>query len=173
MQDLKTRQLIERAKSRDPDAFTELIGLYMKDMYRAAIAILKHDENAADAIQDTILVCWEKLETLKKAEYFRTWLIRILINKCYDIRKQYAGLTGLDEIGEPSKEDDYNLELKEAIVSLGETYSIVMTLYYGLGYHTDEIAEILKISPVTVRVRLKRARQKLKEYYEAEDGSKG
>lgn len=168
MQKLKTRQLIERAKSRDPDAFTALIQLYMKDMYRAAIAILRHDENAADAIQDTILACWEKLETLKKPEYFRTWLIRILINKCYDIRKHYTGMTGLDEIGEPTGEDDHNLELKEAVASLGETYSIIMTLYYGMGYSTGEIAEILGIPPGTVRTRMKRARSKLKEYYDAD-----
>ena len=168
MQDLKTRQLIERAKGRDPDAFTELIRLHMKDMYRAAIAILKHDENAADAIQDTILVCWEKLGTLKKPEYFRTWLIRILINKCYNIRKHYAGMTGLDEIEEPAGEDASNLELKEAVASLGETYSIVMTLYYGFGYNTNEIAEILGITPGNVRVRLKRGRRKLKEYYDAD-----
>lgn len=168
MQDLKTRQLIERAKSRDPDAFTELIGMHMKDMYRAAAAILRHDENAADAIQDTILTCWEKLGTLKKPEYFRTWLIRILINKCYDIRKHYAGLTGLEEIEELSGEDPCNPELKEAIASLGETYSIVMTLYYGMGYSSREIAEILGSSPGAVRVRLKRGRQKLKEYYDAD-----
>ena len=168
MQDLKTKQLIERANKRDPDAFARLVNLYMKDMYRTAAAILRNDENAADAIQDTILVCWEKLETLKKPEYFRTWLIRILINKCYDIRKLYSGMIGLDEIEEPSREDYYNLELKEAINSLGESCSIVMTLYYGLGYNTNEIAEILGISPGTVRVRLNRGRKKLKEFYDAD-----
>ncbi|MBQ6369428.1 MAG: sigma-70 family RNA polymerase sigma factor, partial [Parasporobacterium sp.] len=92
----------------------------------------------------------------------------ILINKCYDIRKHYAGLTGLEEIEELSGEDPCNPELKEAIASLGETYSIVMTLYYGMGYSSREIAEILGISPGAVRVRLKRGRQKLKEYYDAD-----
>ena len=168
MQDLKTKQLIERAKKRDPDAFAQIINLYMKDMYRTAAAILRNDENAADAIQDTILVCWEKLETLKKPEYFRTWLIRILINKCYNIRKLYSGMNSLDEIEESSREDYYNLELKEAIACLGENYSIVITLYYGLGYNTNEIAEILGISSGTVRVRLNRGRKKLKEFYDAD-----
>ena len=168
MQDLKTKQLIERAKNRDPDAFAQIINLYMKDMYRTAAAILRNDENAADAIQDTILVCWEKLETLKKPEYFRTWLIRILINKCYNIRRLYSGMNSLDEIEESSREDYYNLELKEAIACLGENYSIVITLYYGLGYNTNEIAEILGISSGTVRVRLNRGRKKLKEFYDAD-----
>ena len=48
-------KLIQKAKRRDPDAFTELMNLYMKDMYRTAIAILMNDEDAADAIQETIL----------------------------------------------------------------------------------------------------------------------
>ena len=166
MKKLRNIQLIEQARSRDPDAFTQLIRMYMQDMYKVAIAILKHDENAADAIQDTILVCWEKLDTLNKPEYFSTWLTRILINKCYDIRKCYAPLTGLDEAGEPSREDQYNLEFMEAISFLDYRYSIVMILYYGWGYNSNEIANILGITPGTVRMRLKRARQKLKEYYE-------
>ena len=166
MKKLRNIQLIEQARSRDPDAFTQLIRMYMQDMYKVAIAILKHDENAADAIQDTILVCWEKLDTLKKPEYFRTWLIRILINKCYDIRKEYASLTDLEKIEEPSREDQYNLEFKEAISFLGDKYSTVCVLYYWMGYNSREIADILGITPGTVRMRLKRARQKLKEYYE-------
>lgn len=60
MQSKETRNLVEKARKKEPDAFTELMQLYMKDMYRVALAILMNDEDAADAIQDTILVCWEK-----------------------------------------------------------------------------------------------------------------
>ena len=59
--------------------------LHMKDMYRTAVSILMNDEDAADAIQDAILACWEKIDGLKEPRYFRTWMTRILINKCYDI----------------------------------------------------------------------------------------
>ena len=157
--------LTEQAKRRDPEAFTQLIQLYTRDLYKTAIAILRNDEDAADAIQETILICWEKLQTLKKPDYFRTWLTRILINKCYEIRNQHTGIVGLEEWEEPVVYDTDNLELREAIASLGETYSIIMILYYGLGFRTKEIAEMLGISPGAVRVRLKRGRQKLKEYY--------
>lgn len=60
----------------------------MKDMYRVAIAILASEEDAGDAMQDTILSCWEKIDTLKKPQYFKTWLIRILINHCYTILRE-------------------------------------------------------------------------------------
>ena len=70
MQDKKIEYLIREAKGRDPDAFTELMQFYMKDMYRDAIAILRNDEDVADAVQDTILVCWQKLHTLKNDKLF-------------------------------------------------------------------------------------------------------
>ncbi len=79
-------------KEKDPDAFTKLMQFYMKDMYRVASAILMNDEDASDAIQDTILACWEKIHTLSQTSYFRTWMTRILIRKCYDIRKKGCGL---------------------------------------------------------------------------------
>ncbi|MCH5255399.1 MAG: RNA polymerase subunit sigma-70, partial [Lachnospiraceae bacterium] len=85
MKSSETKFLVKKAQRHDKNAFTELMQRYMKDMYRTAIAILMNEEDAADALQDTILTCWEKLYTLKKAEYFKTWMTRILINHCYDI----------------------------------------------------------------------------------------
>ena len=87
MKKTEMMNLIRKAKDRDPDAFTTLMQQYTKDMYRVAIAILMNDEDTADAIQETILDCWERIGTLRENRYFKTWLIRILINNCYDIRK--------------------------------------------------------------------------------------
>ena len=70
----KLLQLIRKAKAKDPDAFSSLIYFYMKDLYRVAISILMNDEDAADAIQDTILGCWEKLQTLRKKNILRPGL---------------------------------------------------------------------------------------------------
>ena len=109
MQGKETDNLVRKARRRDPNAFTELMQLYMADMYRVALAILMNDEDAADAIQDTILVCWEKINTLKHIQYFKTWMTRILINKCYKIRKSTEKLEELEEDEEPSACDEYNL----------------------------------------------------------------
>lgn len=166
MQDKETDNLVRKARRRDPNAFTELMQLYMKDMYRVALAILMNDEDAADAIQDTILVCWEKIHTLRHIPYFKTWMTRILIHKCCRIRKSMENLAKLEEYEEPSACDEYNLELKEALSLLDEKYRIVMTLFYSEGYHIDEIAKILSIPKSTVQTRLHRARKKLaKDYY--------
>ncbi|MDO4261992.1 MAG: sigma-70 family RNA polymerase sigma factor [Eubacteriales bacterium] len=165
MQDSNMEKLIEQAKGRDPDAFAELMQRQMKSMYRVALAILMNDEDTADAIQDAILACWEKMHTLRKPEYFRTWLTRILINKCYDIRKRRGAVRDPEPYPEPSACDEYNLELKEALGSLDEKYRVAITLFYGGGYRTDEIARLLKIPRSTVQTRLQRGRAKLAEYY--------
>ncbi|MEZ3469927.1 MAG: RNA polymerase subunit sigma-70, partial [Schaedlerella sp.] len=78
MKSIDTKSCVKKAQRHDKDAFTELMQLYLKDMYRTAIAILMNEEDAADALQDTILTCWEKLYTLKKPEFFKTWMTRIL-----------------------------------------------------------------------------------------------
>lgn len=159
--------LVKKAKNKEPNAFTELIQLYMKDMYRTAIAILMNDEDAADAIQETILACWEKMDTLQHTQYFKTWMIRILINKCYDIRKKREKIVPFEEYEEPAKEDIYNIEVKEALSTLDEKYRLIMMLYYGEGYCVKEIAEFLKIPESTVQTRLARGRKRLREYYES------
>lgn len=171
MQGKETENLVKKAKRKDPDAFTELMQLYLKDMYRTALAILLNDEDAADAIQDTILACWEKLGTLKSPRYFKTWMTRILINNCYRIRKNAGSMGTLEEYEEPAVYDEYNLELKEALASLDEKYRVIMTLFYSEGYRIDEIAEVLKIPKSTVQTRLSRGRRKLaRDYYEIREG---
>lgn len=63
-------RLISQARNGDPDAFTALMESQMQNMYKAARSVLCNDEDIADAISDTILVCWEKLSQLKEARYF-------------------------------------------------------------------------------------------------------
>jgi len=168
MQDKEILNLIKKAKEHDSEAFTKLMQLYMKNMYRTAIAILMNDEDVADAIQETILTCWEKLYTLREVDLFKTWMIRILINKCYDIRKYYENLTRLEDYEEAEVYEEYNLELKEALAALDEKYRMVMVLYYSEGYKIKEIAKILHLPQSTVQTRLARGRKQLARYYKAE-----
>lgn len=165
MQEKQRSDLVKRAKRCETDAFTELMQLHMKDMYRVAVSILMNDEDAADAIQDAILACWEKIDGLKEPRYFGTWMMRILINKCYDIRKRNQRFTDLGDWEEPAAEDHYNLEWKEALSVLDERHRVVVELFYGEGYRTEEIAKILKIPKSTVQTRLWRGRKKLACYY--------
>lgn len=167
MRQKELHSLIEKAKRQDSESFTELMEFYMKDMYRVALAILMNDEDVADAIQDTILTCWEKMHSLREVAYFKTWLIRILMNKCYDIRKEAVATLPFEEAAynEPSAENCDNLELKEALSTLNEKYRSIMMLFYAEGYRVGEIASLLGLPQSTVRTRLQRGREKLAAYY--------
>jgi RNA polymerase sigma-70 factor (ECF subfamily) len=166
--------LVKWAKVHDADAFTELMQLFMKDMYRTSIAILMNDADAADAIQDAILVCWEKMDTLRNPKYFKTWMTRILINKCYDILEQRKHMVSFEEYSEyeePTAQDDANEKVKELLSVLDEKYRMPMMLFYGQGYKISEIAEIMHIPKSTVQTRLARGRNKLAAFYATEKES--
>ena len=164
---MKMEELVKRAKRGDPSAFAELIRLCTQSMYRVAWAYLGNDEDVADAISETVLMCYEKIETLKKDAYFKTWMIRILINQCKDILKHRSRIQSKAEMQESAFEDSgyIDCEWKEVLSCLDEKYRIVMVLYYSEGYQTGEIAELLEIPRSTVQTRLQRGREKLEAYY--------
>ena len=128
-------------------------------MYKVARGILDNDEDAADAIQDTILTCFEKIHTLKNPEYFKTWMIRILINECNKIHRHYKNFSRAEELPEVPGQDMSieEFEFKEMLGMLE-------------GFRIADIASILNMNENTVKTRLVRARMQLKqEYTSAED----
>jgi len=160
-------KLIKEAKKGNAEAFTELIHLQTQSMYKTSWAILHQEEDVADAISETILTCWEKIGQLKQDKYFRTWLIRILINKCNDILRKREMLLFADEIPEISIMDNNfeNFEWKEVLNSLSERYRLVIILYYVEGFKTSEISQMLDMPESTVRTRLARGREQLGNIY--------
>ena len=100
--------LIRKAKKGDKDDFCRLMDEQVQSMYKVASAYLKNDEDVADAIQDTILSCYENLKSLKQNRYFKTWMIRILINKCKDMIQKKKLVTYTDQMPEtPFHEEEY------------------------------------------------------------------
>lgn len=157
--------LIKKAQEKDPDAFDSLMRTQLQSMYRIAIAMLGNEEDAADAIQETVLKCWQKMGQLKKEEYFQTWLTRILINQCKDVLRGRQKYVLVEEIPEAGYEDNYfSNEWKSLLSSLSEKYRIVMELYYVEGFSTKEIAEMLHITDMNVRSRMTRGRNQLEKY---------
>lgn len=159
--------LIKRACEKDADAFTDLMQSQMQNMYKVAKALLRNDEDVADAVSDTILVCWEKIGQLKKTEFFRTWLTKILINKCNDILRQKKAVYLSDEVEEISETDlEYeNIEWQETLKSLDEKYRLIMILHYVNGLKPVEISNVLHMPASTVRTRLARGKEQIAAVY--------
>ncbi len=161
--------LIKKAQERDADAFTVLMERHMQFMYKTARAVLYCDEDIADAVQETILTCWEKISQLKKASSFRTWIARILVNKCNDILRKKQMVSFYEDVPEVETAQNFefeNVEWNEALESLDEKYRLVIMLYYVEGFKTKEISQILEIPEGTVRTRLARARAKVADIYQ-------
>lgn len=153
-------ELIKKAKNGNCDAFIDLINLNMQSLYKVAWTYLKNDEDVADAIQDTILSSYEKINSLKKDKYFKTWLIRILINKCNDIlRKRNVFLKEGEVFEQPFEEIGYlECEWKEMLSFLDEKYQAVILLYYGESYRivadVEQEKEDTELIDYTVREAL-------------------
>jgi RNA polymerase sigma-70 factor (ECF subfamily) len=141
-------------------------------LYHVSKSILIHDEDCEDAVQGAILKAYNKLDTLMEEQYFKTWLIRILINECYSLkRKEYPEVSYEEYFKSVGADDnkDYS-ELYSAIQKLPERIRIAIVLYYVEGYSVEETGHILSIPSGTVKSRLAKGRKLLKiklEYMEA------
>ena len=161
-------ELLQRARQGDPEAFVLLIEGCRTDLYRVARGFFRSDEDAADAIQQTVLDCYEQLGRLKKLEYFKTWLIRILVNNCNDLLRagrRYAPETELPETGAPDP-GQADAEFRALLDSLDEPYRVVLLLYYGEGLRVREIGTALGLSDEAVKSRLRRGREQARRAYE-------
>ena len=161
-------RLIRAAIRGDADAFGKVILGCEKELYKVAYARLSNDTDAADAMQSAILRCWEKREQLREPRYFKTWLIRILINECNRILR-YRQSTEPVEVLEYEEEgrvyDDSTLEFYDLMKCLPENYRAPVVLYYAEGFSVKEIAGMMHVNENTVKTWLKRARDILAKEY--------
>ena len=133
-------------------------------MYRISMSMLQNEADCADAVSEAILKAYEKLSSLRNERYFKTWLIRILINECNKILRSKQRLAPLDEETGVC-ENDYS-DLYDALSKLDIKLRLTVTLYYIEGYSVEEIKNILKIPAGTVKSRLARGRKLLKAQLE-------
>lgn len=154
---------VKLAKKGDKEAFGRLIESNKVSMYRVAISMLESKEDTEDAIQNSIIKAYEGITKLKKNEYFKTWLIRILINECKRILKTNKKVVHVEESSKDisTTQDFSNIEITQAVNSLKEELRVVTTLFYFEDIPQKEIARLLDIPEGTVRSRLSRARSKL------------
>jgi len=152
-----------RAQKGNHEAFVRLIKASESSMYRVAKSFLKTDIECADAIQETILKAFQAIRSIKEPDYFKTWLIRILINVCQRMLKMNKQVIPMAALAERSYENkmQQGLELWEAVQSLEEELRIIVMLFYIEDVPVKDIALMLDMPEGTIKSRLHRAREKL------------
>jgi RNA polymerase sigma-70 factor (ECF subfamily) len=180
---LEMPELIQAARGGDDRAFNHLISHYLSAAQRLAQQILRTEEAAADAVQDALIKVHRALPRFQDGN-FRSWLLRIVTNTCYDyLRSQRRRSTvSLEDLTEPSGAEFPQLRadelqnpemlvtqqeslqfLLQAIEALPAWHRDVVLLVDVHGYDYTEAAEMLKLPLGTVKSRLSRARSALRD----------
>ena len=154
----------------DREEFLQLTLEAEPTLFHISFSILHDEQDCADAVQEGILKAYMQRNNLREIKYFKTWLVRIVINECYGILRRNRKLQRFEEnivenksyFGNYIKEE--YLDLYQAISRLEEKEKICILLFYMEDYSVAEIADVLKIPVGTVKSRLNRGRKKLKDY---------
>lgn len=154
---METQMLIEAAKRGDRAAFDSLIERYHNELYYTALGIVRSGWDALDICQDTFLKVFSSLDTLNDTSKFRTWINRILVNKCYDFFRKNKRVTLMDSVEyegffENPKEE--YIDLLKALSQLKEEMRVVITLRYFQDLPIKEIAAVVGCPEGTVKSRL-------------------
>ena len=150
----------------DNHSFEMLVTAQTDTLYRVSMAMLKNEHDAQDAVHDAIMIAYQNRSKLRQEQYFGTWLTRILIRRCSKIlkaRKRSVDIEMLPDIKSP--DNPYiSVEIGEAIDSLPEKIRLTVILFYIEDYSVLEIKEILHIPEGTVKSRLSKGRELLREW---------
>jgi len=181
---LDEQKIIERAKQGDKAALSQLVNTYSERIFNLALRILRRKEDAEDILQETFLTVIEKLHTFDGRSSFFTWIYRIATNaSLMRLRKKKLVFQDLAE------DDDYNdsvesrvfidwtqdpavnlydqevkMKIEEAVNKLSDIYRSVFVLRDIEGLSIKETSAILNITEENVKIRLRRARQFLRDY---------
>jgi RNA polymerase sigma-70 factor (ECF subfamily) len=158
-------QDVRLAQGGDGDAFARLIRSSKASMYRVARSYGLSESDCGDVLQEAIVRSYRSLAQLQTAEYFRTWLIRIVMNEAKRLLASQKRVVPMSQVAvlEPSASSTVQTELEvhEAIAELDDELKEIVLLYYMEDISARKIAELLSVPEGTVKSRLSRARTKL------------
>ena len=170
-------ELVERAKAGDVEAFEVLTSEHQKYIYNVILRIIFDREEALDLTQETLLKAYLNIKKFKENSSFRTWLYRIAVNSAIDyLRKRNVERSNFRKIEEfenevkdfETPEEVVDKKLTAEIVmkeinKLPIDYKVVLILRDIEGLNYEEISKIMNLNLGTVKSRLWRARNLLKE----------
>jgi RNA polymerase sigma-70 factor (ECF subfamily) len=179
-------EVLDRLRARDEDAFEELIRRYGRQMHSVARRLMSGSDESEDAVQDALVSAFQSIDRFHGQCELSTWLYRITVNASLMAcrKRKRFGWVGIDDLFSsshhaitqtqscPMREDDQMVgrvmmaerisQLWTCIGLLPETYRSVLILRYIDGLGIKQVANTLHISPSNAKVRLHRARMRLR-----------
>jgi RNA polymerase sigma-70 factor (ECF subfamily) len=133
--------------------------------------VLRDRDEVEDVVQESFLTCYRKIKSFRMESSFKTWLYRIVVNRCYDrlrkLNREYNALNkmslNLDNGSEDINGLESRLDLREVILGLRPEHRLVLTLYYGMDFGVQKVADILGVPVGTVKSRLNSARNMIRK----------
>lgn len=176
--ELVSQELIERCRAGDQRAWEELVDSTHREVYTLCLRILRNPDDAADATQDAYVKVWRGLKAFRGEALFSTWLYRVAANSAISkhrarrrrrARESHAEDEILERVaaaGSTEEKAGLRLELRDleaAIAALPEHYRLPVVLRDVYGLSMEDIARELRISETAAKVRVHRARKRLKQ----------
>ncbi|MER1987107.1 MAG: sigma-70 family RNA polymerase sigma factor [Solibacillus sp.] len=165
---MKLERLVKKAQKGNDKAYLMLFEQFEADIYRMAYVYVKNKEDALDLVQEVAYQSFKKIDTLKKPEYVKTWLMRITINCALNLIKEsnkvmplHADFEGL--VGTEDADIALAVSLHKLIDLLKEDEKSVILLKYYDDRTLKEISEILEMPLGTAKSVLYRALNKLRQ----------
>lgn len=166
------RFLVARVRRGDMEAYGELVQRYMRRAFSIAYSVLRHREDAEDAVQDAFIRTLERLGQLEDGKPFRPWFYRIVVNRAISFRRARSVRATspvreeLCAAGAPPDRAVEQRELRErllrAVDELPERQRTILLLADVEELNSGEIAEILEMPSGTVRYHLHLGRRALR-----------
>lgn len=164
-------ELVPTAAERAREQFSAVVTRHGHSLFRAARAVLDSDADAEDAVGEAVLRAWQAWDSLRTPEAARAWLLKIVVNCACELRKKQGRVTYTDELERlaGAAEEEPAHGLWEAVLRLPEEQRAAVVLYYYEELSVAETAKTLGVAQGTVKSRLSRARERLRELLNEED----
>lgn len=165
--------LLARMKQDDSAAYRVLVERHVDRAYAIALRVLGNQADAEDVAQECLVKVWTHRQGWQDGKAkFSTWLYRVVVNRCIDLRRRPSG-DCLDDVPEPMDDQADSVttihrgqvygKLSDAMGRLPEQQRLALTLSYFDDLGNSEIAEIMQTTVSAVESLLKRGRQALRD----------
>jgi len=154
--------LIEDACRGDAERTEELIKLMWPDAVRLARAILGEDQPAQDAAQESCIILYQRIASLRSPASFRTWFYRIVVREASNLKRRRLKAEDVAPPAAFEVDHSASIDVWRALATLPRHLREVVVLRYFEDLSSHEIAAVVRIPAGSVRFRLMIARQRLR-----------